>query len=84
VIIADNLTEEQEREFIIKDNVWFWEWDYDLLANEWDSEELEGWGLDINLWDDIDFDSIESNEDRENTKKEQNIICPECEHSFTI
>ena len=47
VIIADNLTEEQEREFLIKDNVSGWEWDWDLLANEWDKEELEEWGLDV-------------------------------------
>ena len=47
VIIADNLTEEQQREFLIKDNVSGGEWDWDLLANEWDVEELETWGLDI-------------------------------------
>jgi len=47
VIFADDLTEEQQREFIIKDNVGFGEWDWELIANEWDSEELEGWGLDI-------------------------------------
>ncbi len=47
VIIADNLTEEQEREFLIKDNVSGGEWDWDILANEWDTEELTEWGLDI-------------------------------------
>lgn len=47
VIIADNLTEEQEREFLIKDNVSGGEWDWDILANEWDKEELEDWGLDV-------------------------------------
>lgn len=47
VIIADNLTEEQEREFLIKDNVSGGEWDWDILANEWDKEELEEWGLDV-------------------------------------
>ena len=46
VTIAD-LTPEQEREFLIKDNVSGGEWDWELLANEWDSEELEAWGLDI-------------------------------------
>ena len=45
VIVAD-LTEEQEREFLIKDNVSGGEWDWDILANEWDKEELEEWGLD--------------------------------------
>jgi hypothetical protein len=47
IIIADNLTEEQQREFLIKDNVGFGEYDWDMLANEWDAEELDKWGLDI-------------------------------------
>ena len=46
VIVADNLTEEQQSEFIIKDNVGFGEWDWDILANEWDTEFLNDWGLD--------------------------------------
>jgi hypothetical protein len=47
IIFADNLTPEQEKEFIIKDNSSFGEWDWDLLANEWDSEQLLDWGMDI-------------------------------------
>ena len=47
IIIADNLTEEQQREFLIKDNVSGGEWDWNLLANEWDTEQLIDWGLDI-------------------------------------
>lgn len=47
VIIADNLNEEQQREFLIKDNVSGGEWDWEVLANEWDSEQLEDWGLDV-------------------------------------
>ena len=50
IIVADNLTEEQQREFLIKDNVSGGEWDWELLANEWDSEELTEWGLDIPNW----------------------------------
>jgi DNA modification methylase len=46
VMIAD-WSEEQQKEFIIKDNVGFGEWDWETIANEWDSEELEKWGLDI-------------------------------------
>jgi ParB-like chromosome segregation protein Spo0J len=42
-----DLTEEQQREFIIKDNASFGEWNFDVLANEWDFEELEQWGLDL-------------------------------------
>ena len=47
IIIADNLTEEQQREFLIKDNVSGGEWDFEMLANEWDSDKLDEWGLDI-------------------------------------
>ena len=46
ILKADNLTEEQQKEFIVKDNVGFGEWDWDILANEWDVKELEDWGLD--------------------------------------
>jgi len=51
VIFADSLTEEQQKEFIIKDNVGFGEWDWDQLANEWDAEELSEWGLDVPVFD---------------------------------
>jgi hypothetical protein len=44
---ANELTEEQKQEFIVKDNVGFGEWDWDILANEWDTEKLEEWGLDL-------------------------------------
>lgn len=47
VIIADNLTEDQQREFLIKDNTSGGEWDFEMLANEWDVEQLEEWGLDV-------------------------------------
>jgi len=47
VIFADDLTDEEQKQFIIKDNVGFGEWDWDMIANEWDAEELEEWGLDI-------------------------------------
>lgn len=47
IIIADNLTEEQQREFLIKDNTSGGEWDFEMLANEWDAEQLEDWGLDL-------------------------------------
>ena len=47
VIKAADLTQEQQREFIIKDNVGFGEWDFEMLANEWDAGELVEWGLDV-------------------------------------
>ena len=47
IIVADEWTEEQKHEFLIKDNVGFGEWDWDSLANEWDVEKLDEWGLDL-------------------------------------
>ena len=44
---VSDLTEEQKKEFIIKDNVGFGEWDFDDLANNWDAEKLIEWGLDV-------------------------------------
>jgi len=59
VIYADQLTEDQKREFIIKDNVGFGEWDWDLLGNEWDQGQLSDWGIDLLTYDsDIDIDSF--------------------------
>jgi galactose-1-phosphate uridylyltransferase len=66
IIIADSLDEAKQKEFIIKDNVGFGEWDWDVLANEWEVEELAQWGLDVwqpqaeadySILDDIDLDS---------------------------
>ena len=47
IIKASELTEDEQRQFIIKDNVSGGEWDWEMLANEWDSEQLEEWGLDL-------------------------------------
>jgi DNA modification methylase len=47
IVKAQNLTELQKDEFIVKDNVGFGEWDWDMLANEWDTEKLDEWGLDL-------------------------------------
>ena len=50
--VAEGLTEEQKKEFIVKDNVGFGEWEWDMLANEWDSVQLTEWGLDV--WENLD------------------------------
>ena len=47
VDVAEGWTEEQKKEFIVKDNVGFGEWDWDTLANEWDVDQLDEWGLDV-------------------------------------
>jgi len=51
VILADDWTIEQRKEFTIKDNVGFGEWDWEDLANNWDSDLLTEWGLDIGGFD---------------------------------
>jgi hypothetical protein len=47
IIKAKNLTEKKRKQFVIKDNVGFGEWEWDMLSNEWNSSELEDWGLDV-------------------------------------
>ena len=47
IIKASDLTEEEQKQFIIKDNVGFGEWDWEMIANEWDVEQLSEWGLDL-------------------------------------
>jgi hypothetical protein len=67
VKVAKGLTEEQKQEFIVKDNVGFGEWDWGILANEWDSVKLAEWGLDV--WqneDDIEEMKSPDNSETEN------------------
>jgi DNA modification methylase len=66
IIMADDLTDEQQREFIIKDNVGFGEWDFELLAKDWDAVELGEWGL--------EFPEVE---DEKNEATEDNFDVPE-------
>jgi len=67
ILKADDLTEEQQREFIVKDNVGFGEWDWDVLGNEWNTQQLEDWGMDILLSDDdIEEMNNPNNEETEN------------------
>jgi site-specific DNA-methyltransferase (adenine-specific) len=60
VMRADDLTPEQQAEFIIKDNVGFGEWDWDMLANQWDADKLNDWGLDV---PDFEATKLEAEED---------------------
>ena len=73
-IIVTDLTEEQQREFLIKDNTSGGEWDFEILANEWNSEELEAWGLDI--------PAFETDEVLEAT--EDDFDCTPPEESITV
>jgi DNA modification methylase len=60
IIKASELTEQQQKEFIVKDNVGYGEWDWNDLANNWDEQELIDWGLDI---PGFDAEVIEAEED---------------------
>ena len=64
IIMASELTEEQQRRFIIADNVGYGEWDWNMLANEWDAVELGEWGLDV--WQqpsDVDYSILDGADD---------------------
>ena len=73
VDIVKGWSEKQKQEFIIKDNSSFGEWDWDLLANEWDVYELNEWGLSL---PEFKPNNIEVNEAIEVTN--QGDKCPEC------
>jgi hypothetical protein len=58
IIKANDLSELQQKEFIIKDNVGFGEWNWDEIANDWDETLLADWGLDLVVkqnWDNLDY-----------------------------
>lgn len=68
------LTDKQKREFIIKDNTASGEWDTDILANEWDIEELNNWGI-------PDFGSLGGDDGKEKEKPaggDRTCVCPAC------
>jgi DNA modification methylase len=54
-------TEEQKKEFIVKDNLSYGMWDWEMLANEWDAEQLEDWGLEIEGWEEEKLEAQEDN-----------------------
>ena len=67
-IIVDEWSEEKQKEFIIKDNLGFGEWDYDILANQWDEVKLIEWGLDLPSLE------IEETEPKKGALEASNII----------
>jgi ParB-like chromosome segregation protein Spo0J len=63
IIIADNLTEDQQREFLIKDNVSGGDWDWNMIQSEWDTNELAEWGLDVPQFaSDIDYSILDDDD----------------------
>lgn len=63
IIKAENLTESQMESFVIKDNVGFGEWDWDILANEWDAVLLKDWGMDVWQPEEEDYNNNENDSD---------------------
>lgn len=59
IIRADQLTEDQQREFIIKDNVGFGEWEWEMIKADWDVNELAEWGLDIPEFETTELEAVE-------------------------
>lgn len=63
ISIVDNWTDEQKRQFIVKDNLSYGEWDWDLLTSEYDKDELIEWGMDLYEFEDIEDVELEAEED---------------------
>ena len=68
VVYADDLTEEEQRQFIIKDNVGFGDWDWELLANEWNVSDLNDWALDVPQVGEA-FEALDEEQEKQSTIK---------------
>lgn len=75
IIKASNLTEKQQKEFIIKDNVGFGEWDWNDLANNWDANELSEWGLDIPGFENLEAQEPDDLSDKIKSEFRIEVIC---------
>jgi len=83
--MADNLSDAEKREFIIKVNVGFGTWDWDILANEWDDTDLSDWGIDLATFNPADVDDFfEQGHDSEGKEAKNKIILeyPEDEYNM--
>jgi len=79
IVQAKDLTELQKDEFIVKDNVGFGEWDWDILANEWDTDKLTDWGLDIPIFKDDENELKDLSSTIDNLYRIE-IVCKDEEH----
>ena len=68
VLKADELIEQQQREFIVKDNVGFGEWDWDVLANDWNGQQVSDWGLTVVPFEDSVEEVIEQDINKQDNK----------------
>lgn len=75
IILADDWTQEQRAQFLIKDNVGFGEWDWEQLQSEWDTEQLEDWGLDVpGFAPEVDYSILEDSDISEQLKDMTNGV----------
>lgn len=79
-----DLTEEQKKEFTIKDNASFGEWDWDLLANDWENQSLVDWGVDVWIPEEgVEIDDFFNEPEDETPKPEmQKIILEFTEEEY--
>lgn len=81
VKIAEGLSDEQKKEFIVKDNVGYGEWDWDMLANEWDMEDLKDWGVDVPIdWgNEIESENADLNAEEDDFDEDKDAVEPICQ-----
>jgi hypothetical protein len=82
IVRANDLTEQQKDEFIVKDNVGFGEWDWDILANEWDAELLNDWGLDV--WQNDELSNLNQYEGLDAESKLDKFLNAELKRMFLV
>lgn len=74
-IIPPQATAEQLNAYIILDNSGFGDWDWDALANEWDSQQLTDWGVDVPNWDEEASEEEQPSEDDDFDEEKDSIEC---------
>jgi hypothetical protein len=85
IIKAENLTKEQVQQFIIKDNVGFGEWDWDILANTWDTKELAEWGMEVwQMTDEVDIDDLFEDVEQKDKKEVNKIVLEYSEKDYNL
>ena len=81
-VLLEGLSEEREKEIVIRDNVENGDWDFDALANKWDTDQLMDWGVKIRAFSDVDLDNFfeDAGDNKEASSKKNK--CPNCGFEF--
>lgn len=74
-ILFSKISEEKEREIIIRDNVQNGDWDMEILANEWNLEELADWGVKVDQFLPADDDDMKDISDKVSSQYRIEVIC---------